>query len=154
MHDTKSQGEINILQYRDAGSQNITDLSGVSSNLRKPLHTPLSSIFLFLTRIARHRGEDQGMFGSAGGRVSATVKNSPIKKISFLRGNEGWRAINVRRENDLWAGGGGRGCAARGRRGRAYHKLMNYQGAREWEGEKKRGREREKESRAMRQCGI
>lgn len=37
-----------------------------------------------------------------GGRVSAAVKNSPIKKISFLRGNEGWRAINVRRENDLW----------------------------------------------------
>lgn len=48
------------------------------------------------------------MFESAGGsRVSAAVKNSPIKKISFLRGNEGWRAINVRRENDLWQAGEG-----------------------------------------------
>ena len=37
-------------------------------------------------------------------------------------GNEGWRAINVRNENDLWYEGvGARGTLE------AYHKLMNYQ---------------------------
>jgi len=81
------------------------------------------------------------MYRSAGARVSAAVKNSPIKKISFLRGNEGWRAINVRRENDLWQARGGRGCMARGRRGRAYHKLMNYQTGRARA--RKRDRERD-----------
>lgn len=72
----------------------------------------------------------------AGGRVSAAVKNSPIKKISFLPVTRGGAQLmsDAKMIYGVWRG---RTWPVGG--GRAYHKLMNYQGERE------RERESEKE---------
>lgn len=62
----------------------------------------------------------------AGGRVSAAVKNSPIKKISFLPVTRGGAQLmsDAKMIYGVWRG---RTWPVGG--GRAYHKLMNYQGA-------------------------